>query len=370
MAGSGLADFQPKTSAPWRFPQKTPKTIMQIKVKCGCGSVYSFEEEPINGRLQFPVTCASCGADGTEKAHEYIAAKLSGAPDPTAPKKGALSFLKKKEAGTDSDTSLTPVGSIPDPVDNDSKRLVVAIVGGLIFGILGAIGWFVLTKTTGYEFGFVAWILGGIVGGIIRGLAPRGHHWVGLIAAGAALVAIFGGELLTARWVIGQQTESFVSESYEAAADWAKVAAAATTDDELLPAVATYKVATVTVGDKHPNALTTYQSYQLTESYFVLDHIIDRDNPITVYAKQDEAGDEENVTEQQLAEFKTKVLPELKAFAAGKPSQAEYESALQQMVKSRLTFWSLVSASMHPWSFLWLILGVATAFKVARQEAV
>src|SRR6266545_1501900 len=39
---------------------------MEIKVKCICGSTYSFEEVPVNGRVAFPVSCTNCGADGTE----------------------------------------------------------------------------------------------------------------------------------------------------------------------------------------------------------------------------------------------------------------------------------------------------------------
>src|SRR5205807_698391 len=154
---------------------------MLIKIKCVCGSVYSFEDTPVNGRMQFPVSCVNCGADGTEKANAYVAAQLSGksvAVGPSSAKKLSFGFLKKKNSEADLDETVAapaPKGSIPEPADGDSpQRLALAIAGALAVGAVGALGWLYLAKATGFEFGYVAWALGGMVGVTARALAPSG----------------------------------------------------------------------------------------------------------------------------------------------------------------------------------------------------
>src|SRR5687767_11701834 len=73
---------------------------MEISVKCGCGNIFSFREEPVNGRLGMPISCVSCGADGTTKANEFIARKLnetSGLLQPPKSSGGFLGLFGKKE---------------------------------------------------------------------------------------------------------------------------------------------------------------------------------------------------------------------------------------------------------------------------------
>ncbi|HEY3912844.1 MAG TPA: hypothetical protein VGN61_00040 [Verrucomicrobiae bacterium] len=53
---------------------------MTIKVQCPCGAKYSFEVEPVEGRMPYAVSCPVCNADGTEQANEVIAAQSVGAP--------------------------------------------------------------------------------------------------------------------------------------------------------------------------------------------------------------------------------------------------------------------------------------------------
>ena len=46
---------------------------MTIKVQCPCGSKYSFDVEPVEGRMPFAVQCPTCNADGTDIANQIIA---------------------------------------------------------------------------------------------------------------------------------------------------------------------------------------------------------------------------------------------------------------------------------------------------------
>ena len=50
---------------------------MNIKVECGCGTRFSFEVEPQEGRMPFTVNCPNCNADGTETANATIAETLA-----------------------------------------------------------------------------------------------------------------------------------------------------------------------------------------------------------------------------------------------------------------------------------------------------
>jgi hypothetical protein len=46
---------------------------MTIKIQCQCGSKYSFEVEPVEGRMPFAVHCPTCNAEGTEAANQFMA---------------------------------------------------------------------------------------------------------------------------------------------------------------------------------------------------------------------------------------------------------------------------------------------------------
>lgn len=47
--------------------------MIPVKIQCECGQRYSFEVEPVDGRLPSPVACPVCGADGTSAANAAIA---------------------------------------------------------------------------------------------------------------------------------------------------------------------------------------------------------------------------------------------------------------------------------------------------------
>ncbi len=53
---------------------------MTIKVQCPCGSKYSFDVEPVDGRMPFTVQCPNCQADGTELANQILAETESSKP--------------------------------------------------------------------------------------------------------------------------------------------------------------------------------------------------------------------------------------------------------------------------------------------------
>ncbi|MCU0788240.1 MAG: hypothetical protein MUC91_08635 [Verrucomicrobia bacterium] len=54
---------------------------MEIKIECGCGTRFSFDVEPKNGRMPCAVSCPNCQADATEQANQSIQ-QQTGAPKP------------------------------------------------------------------------------------------------------------------------------------------------------------------------------------------------------------------------------------------------------------------------------------------------
>ena len=77
--GSGSVRSAPlRPRVPARSPPPPPVPLqVPVKIQCGCGQNYSFEVEPIAGRMPAPVSCPVCGADGTEAANAIIAQGLA-----------------------------------------------------------------------------------------------------------------------------------------------------------------------------------------------------------------------------------------------------------------------------------------------------
>ena len=80
-----------------------------------------------------------------------------------------------------------------------SQALFPAMLVGLGAALVGGIGWTVLTAMTGYEVGYAAWALGGLVG---FGMAHTTARRDSVAAGSAATLAIAG--LLIARVLIGE----------------------------------------------------------------------------------------------------------------------------------------------------------------------
>src|SRR6185436_6001297 len=50
---------------------------MEVKVQCPCGTRYKFDVEPINAHMPGPVSCPTCGADGTTASEAIIQQSLN-----------------------------------------------------------------------------------------------------------------------------------------------------------------------------------------------------------------------------------------------------------------------------------------------------
>lgn len=86
-----------------------------------------------------------------------------------------------------------------------------AIIGALIGAVVGAGLWGGIAWATGYEIGIVAWLVGGIVG---FGAFTAGGEGVpsGVVCAGLALVAIFGGKMLAVKLTLGSEIDKIIEQ--------------------------------------------------------------------------------------------------------------------------------------------------------------
>lgn len=351
---------------------------MEIRVRCTCGSLFSFEDTPVNGLLEFPIACTNCGTDCTPKAHDFIRKKLldpNSDPTEPAPRKGLLSLFKKSDPDElDHDfakkkSRAAAEEEVSETGDETSvARLVSAGLAALLAGCLGALGWFYIAKATGYEIGYVAWALGGLAGWSSRLFAPRGHHLLGLVATVAALLAISGGQYLVSRWLIHDAVHDYVSEAGTAALTFAKDAAAAKADDDLRESVAEFKLVRALVGDQPADSVEAFRTYQVTDSGFAFLGIVQLENRRKLtFEERFRISDESNVKPAEIAAFKAKVLPALKQFANGKPDETSYEVALEKELFAGITFKSILANSIGIYTGLWLILGLGTAYRIARN---
>src|SRR5882724_10061000 len=148
--------------------------MAEIKIECDCGQRFKFEVEPVHGRMPFPVTCPSCGADGTEKANailqetaatpaaplpsvtspprapEQIGVRIR-APETHPPPPPAPPFGSSSAAGTGPFGQSPPRPPSPGPAAASARakpaeksNLLLGTVGAVVAGILGMLGWYYL----------------------------------------------------------------------------------------------------------------------------------------------------------------------------------------------------------------------------------
>lgn len=202
------------------------------------------------------------------------------------------------------------------------------ILGALVGAVIGAAIWGGIAAATGFEIGYVAWGIGGLVGFGARYAGGRGQT-CGIVCAVLALLSIFGGKMFAVQIVLGQHSDEF-----------AEIAASQEGYEEFKAAAEEF--AKIDSEEDYPN--------------FMVDQgLTDAASP----------GD---VTGEQLAEFTENVVPRLESFASTSPSYESWKAEMQaQFASAGIGVGGLASAAqanLGPIDILFALLGLATAFKV------
>src|SRR5438105_1026057 len=125
---------------------------MEVKVQCLCGTRYKFDVQPINDQMPGPVSCPTCGADGTAASNAIIQQSVNaqaatpGAVDvqlaPTQKARVRLSLPSRSEAApavAEPHPQSTPPPSRTPMMSAVPARASVAKEPSILLGVVGAI---------------------------------------------------------------------------------------------------------------------------------------------------------------------------------------------------------------------------------------
>ncbi len=355
---------------------------MELVVQCPCGQSFAFQEEPIGGRLRVPVHCPGCGSDRTTTANDYVGRMLRGENPLAVRKRSCLPFgLGRKPRGSDADAEsfksqaepsqpAFPRGAVATPA-----RLVFGILAALVVGALGAWGWYWVAMETGFHFGFLAWVLGGLVGLACRLIVPQGSFLLASLSGLSAFVAILAGHVLVTQAEVDKLIHAGVARAYDTSLDYARSALALKTDAEVKAFLAEHfhkasRLAAKTGKGGGPSKLTASQQRQLYLMSFVLYEVMNRGEGGLPSFADWKAGDKPDLyAETELADFRENELPELRRLLEGQPAKEAWKASLTAAIRERIRLKEVITASIGPHTIAWMAFGLITAFKLAQNRS-
>lgn len=315
--------------------------VMDVVVPCDCGSRFSFAVEPVNERLPegAELVCPSCGKDGVPLANRVIGENLRKVAREQAALRAAQpakkSWLKreKKEKAEEpagyNCPETDPYSAARAKSDDDiyaGPNKIKGMIGAFLGGIVGAGTWAGAVYFTGYEIRYVAVAVGALAGLGSRKLGGGRDYHLGLFAAAMALVAILVGQFFVARVYLTQFGASEIAElEYEFKVADAKEAVELKTDAEIKEYLA--------------------------------------DSESTVFRPVAP----ETITAQKIADFKLTELPKLKQLASGELSKKAFIEQESKAFLAELTVNDIFTASISPYLFFWVLVGVGAAWKLASD---
>ena len=330
---------------------------MQITVGCPCGSNYSFDEETVNGHLRFPVSCPNCGTDGTNMANEYIRKFISGELEREQQKANPWwrRLFSRGGSTAEGDTAHQPI------------RFGFGVVGAAVGAVAGFAGWFFIKRWTGLELGLVAWGIGGLVGFCTRFAAGGGSFGLAGVASAAAVVSIMGGQYWSLHQVVDQRMEMAVGSIYDATREYAQLADKASTDEQITTLLDDYGYRPADIAPGENPALC--QKRLMPRMGLVFGRVMKKGAAPTLREMIDEGKERPEVTDSDIAAFRKSEQPAMRDFLKGKPSAAEFSTALDSMTRKNLSFNSMMMQSWSRYTLLWIFLGVITAYRLGYDKS-
>jgi hypothetical protein len=206
----------------------------------------------------------------------------------------------------------------------------VALVGAFVGAVIGAVIWAVICGATGVEVGYVAWAIGGLVGGGAALCGGRGPVSGGTCAL-LALVSIFAGKMWAAEYVV----EGSLREQFQTLLTQEAFAESVSDAD---------RFATVTSKDQYARFMIDFEYTAVTAP--------------------------EEVTPEEVDDFETYVVPYLRRLNQEKPTletwQKEREDELVDATMENLPLHEIIFENLNFIDIIFALLGVVTAFRLGR----
>jgi hypothetical protein len=306
---------------------------MDIRIECPCGQTYKFSVEPVNDLMPCPVACPACGADGTQLANQFIRSAVAPAGIPIPPPVTSASGLRINRADTsDSGAAANPVPPAPPvpaftrtyqppkPLSQTKPNFALGILGGVLGGGVGMLGWYFLTMATDREFGMAAWFVGVLSGLGVRILARDGSPGLAYVAALCAALGILGGQFLVTNTIVNRVLGTMTAgadSAYDEEVNQAREGLKLQTDAEI-------------------------KAWLQTNS---------------------ETG--APVTSQDMDDFRKVQQPKMQDLVNGKPSRAEFTAKFTGPLSSFSMRYNIFKESVGFFTLLWIIFGVLSAWRIA-----
>ncbi len=216
---------------------------------------------------------------------------------------------------------------------DDKASGLLSLIAPVVAAVLGALLWYLIAIKLEYEFGLIAWLIGGAIGFSALASGARGNA-IGVICGLLALMSICGGKYMT---VASQQTElaEFLSgpDAYEGID---------------LKAVYAEEVIDARKYVKLPDDDASLRHFMVTREY-------------------SEFTEASQVTDQEIGLFLEVTDPRLRKIALNRPSFEEWQQySLSDSIEDLSTL-DLMVDSLEWIDLLFLLFGVGTAFRLASQ---
>lgn len=244
-------------------------------------------------------------------------------------------FFSKVETtpSTSTDQPTKKAVAKTERVSESSEFSLGQLIGPVIAAVIGAGVWHLIASMFGYEFGFVAWGIGGAVG-TAAAMSGSSGNVSGVACAILVVMTIIGGKF------------SFYS-SFEN--DLLTTLQAATTDADLQPTYDEMRYDAAGLAD------TPYDDASL-RTYMVNHAFSDLDSASAI-------------TDEELEDFKLYFQPDLETFHRTQPTFDEWKHDYKNQMYSdfgEFSTLSMVLESLGIMDLIFLLLGVSTAFQIGR----
>jgi len=169
--------------------------MVPVKIECGCGQKYSFDVDPVNGRMESTVACPSCGVDGTGAANEIITRHLSAQP-------AVLQVSGARLAATPPPIpSVAParpmvaparIAPAAAPVVTGEFNLGLGVLGAFLGAAVGVGAMYAFFEFAGFRFPLLGVGIGVLTGFGAKLLYKGTDNTLGIISGVIALIAVVG----------------------------------------------------------------------------------------------------------------------------------------------------------------------------------